>query len=159
MRAISPLTNRYRMRNKRRLGRVLPKVAKVANDIYWSGSNYPGVLSYHTPLVKMTPYFHIMCFGLSAHALMDSNIASRLSVLMGPICMVNIRESCWLQWQSTLTTRYSLSPLLLWIMSRGPIGGVFTMPLRYDWWYDTWRRHLHNFWPTSRYQKHHCKLA
>ena len=30
------------------LGSVLPKVAKVANDIYWSGSDYAGVLSYHT---------------------------------------------------------------------------------------------------------------
>ena len=38
--------------------------------------------------MKMTPYFCIMCFGLSVHALMDSNIASRLLVLIGPICMV-----------------------------------------------------------------------
>ena len=58
-------------------------------------------------------------FGLSVHAYQDSNTASQLSVLMGPIYMVNIRESCWSQWQPTLTTRYSLSPLL------GPVGGGF----------------------------------
>ena len=140
------------------LGRVLPKVGKVANGIYWPRSKYPGVLSYHSHRWRW-PRIFALCFGLSRHTLMDSNIASRLSVLMRPIYMVNIKENCWSQWQPTLTTRYSLSPLLLWIMSRGPIGGVFTMPLRYDWWYDTWRRHLHNFWPTSRYPKHHCKLA
>ena len=36
--------------------------------------------------------------------------------------MGNIRESCWSQWQLTLTTRYSLSPLLLWIVSQGLVG-------------------------------------
>ena len=40
--------------------------------------------------------------------------------------MVNIRESRWSQWQSTLTIRYySLLLLLLWIVSQGPVGGGF----------------------------------
>ena len=50
----------------------------------------------------MTSYFYIMCFGYLVHALMDSNIASRLSILMGPICMVNFKETCWSQWKPTL---------------------------------------------------------
>ena len=37
------------------------------------------------PPMKMTPHFCIMYFGLSVHALMDSNIASQLSILLGPI--------------------------------------------------------------------------
>ena len=65
------------------------------------------------PPMKMTPYCCIMCFGLSVHAYQDSNTASRLSVLMGPICIGNIRESYWSQWQLTLTTRYCLLSLLL----------------------------------------------
>ena len=38
--------------------------------------------------------FCIMCFDLSLHALMESNIASQLSILIGLIYMVNIKESC-----------------------------------------------------------------
>ena len=51
---------------------------------------------YHTipTSVDDTRFLHYICFGLSVHVLMDSNITSQLSELMGPICMVNIKESC-----------------------------------------------------------------
>ena len=51
---------------------------------------------YHTipTSVDDTRFLHYICFGLSVYALMDSNITSRLSKLIGPICMVNIKESC-----------------------------------------------------------------
>ena len=48
----------------------------------------------------------------------------------GTHCMVNIKKSCWSQWQPTLIIRYSLSPLLLWIVSQGPVGGGFYNALK-----------------------------
>ena len=131
MTAISLLTIRYGMLNKRRLerylgiGKSLTKGCKSCYQHMLIRIRISGCSIIPYPLVQMTPDFCITCFGLSVHALMNSNIASRLSVLMGPIYRVNIKESCWLQQQLMLTTRYSLLPLLLWIMSQGLVGGGF----------------------------------
>ena len=128
---MSFLTIRYRTRNKRQLLRysgIGNSLTRGCESCCWHTW-----IKIRVPSTTITPYlgtylvlrYCAMYFGHSLHALLHSNIASQWSILMGLICMVNIEGCWWLQWQPMLTTRFCLSPLLLWTRSQGLVGGGF----------------------------------
>ena len=128
---ITFLTIRYGLWNNELLQRysgIGKSLTKGWGSYYWhtwmkrlapgtGGTPYPGTSS--------VIQYCAMYFGLSLHALKDSDIISQWSVLMGLICMVNIDECCWLQWPSMPITRFCLLPLLLWTNSQGLVRGGF----------------------------------
>ena len=120
---MSFLTKKYGMQNKTQLlrylgiGRSLTKGYESCCWHTWIRIRVPGTTI--TPNLGHTKVLRYcaMYIGHSLHALLHSNIAGQWLVLMGLICMVNTKGYWWLQWQSMLTKRFCLSPLLLWTRS------------------------------------------
>ena len=128
---ISFLTIRYGMRNKRLLqkysgiGKSLTKGWESCCWHTWIKKLAPGTGIKPYPRMSSMIQYCAMYFKLSLHALKNSDIVSQWSVLMGPICMVNIEGCCWLQRPPMPTIRFCLSPLPLWTKNQGLVGGGF----------------------------------